>query len=136
MKKLLIIVLVLASVWSLLGFIRGSKDEAAQLITLAPTEQSKVHNFIRKAFADYEQNGEKALKEYWAYPIYEPEFNNTIDLMGKLDELKGVAPGRAVHPKFNPKSLLIDAKVDGRNIQISLTIDEYGYAIESVKERD
>ena len=136
MKKLLIIILVLASAWSLLGFIRGSKDEAAQLIKLAPAEQSKVHDFIRKAFADYEQNGEKALKEHWAYPIYEPEFNSSTGLMDKLGELKAVTPGRAVHPKFNPKSMLVDAKVGGRNIQISLTIDEYGYAIESVRERD
>lgn len=135
MKKLLLIILVSATAWSLLGFIRGSKDEAAQLVPLAPAELGKAQNVVRKAFADYEQNGEKALKEHWAYPIYEPEFNSSTELMNKLGELKAITPGRAVHPKFNPKSLLMDAKVGGRNIQISLTIDEYGYAIESVRER-
>ena len=134
MKKLFLIILVAVSAWTWIGFAKGSKNDAAQLVELESTEAGQAREFVRKAFADYDQTGEKALRKYWSQPVHEPAFTSSVELLDKLSNLGGAVGGRTVHPKFNRDSLLMEVKAGGRKIQVSLAAGNQGYAIESITE--
>jgi|GEM_PF-6143080 len=133
-KTLLLLVLFGTAMWTWFVWSRGDKVEGAELVALASAAELKnAQNFVCQAIGEYRRNGEKALQGYWIYPIYEPEFKHSTEVLNSLAENSKVQPGRAVHPKFNQDSLLMDVQCGERNFQVALTREKQEYYLQSVR---
>ena len=135
MKKILLVLILFGvAVWTGIAWTRGPHVEGAELVPLTTASELKnAQDFVCQAIGEYRRNGKKALQDYWIYPIYEPEFKQSVEVLKSLAENSKVQPGCVVHPKFNQDSLLMEVQCGKHNFQVALTREKQEYYLQSIK---